>query len=248
MWRRTVLSTVFCCLFFARPCASAEPIVVTASVTLNLLDGDHTTGTEIDRLDFVPLPLAEIDGRRGHAALHVETFPAISFAYGGAVGARQSTRLSIINVIARYAPAGGAFVGVGQTIYNQLTTYPATFANPVVAQSSRVTGVRIEAGITRAAFATSRIEYVFAVNPGMRGIERSAFLARFDVPQSAVPERAAQIDTTLRCVTPLLNGSLVYGLRYLNYAARYDVRSRANGTLADRNAGLLPLVGYQVTL
>jgi hypothetical protein len=55
-----------------------------------------------------------------------------------------------------------------------------------------------------------------------------------------------QVDTLLRVITPLRGGDLVYGLRYLNYASRYDVRGSAfDGSLADRNVGLLPNIGYR---
>jgi len=46
---------------------------------------------------------------------------------------------------------------------------------------------------------------------------------------------------------------VLVGLRYLNYSARYVATNRRNrvapyldGRLADRNVGVLPLIGYRL--
>ncbi len=113
---------------------------MSAAVTLNFIDGKHDTGTSIDRLDFVPLPLAECDARERRTALHLEALPPLRFGYGGASGGRQQTQLSIINASLRESIGGGAFIGIGQTVYNQRTSYPPNEASGVATQASRVTG------------------------------------------------------------------------------------------------------------
>jgi hypothetical protein len=199
-------------------------------------------------LNFVPLPLIDLDARYRGTTLHLEGLPALTFAYGGAAG-RQSTRLSIINVTLRKSFTGGIFAGVGQTIYNQRTFYPFDQSTDVASQGSRVTGARFEAGFIRPAFGTTRMEYVFAVNPSMRGLERTALRTPSLSPEILNPERAVQVDTSVRFVTALRRGDFIYGLRYLNYASRYDLHGTpVDGLLADRNVGLMPLIGYRLHL
>jgi len=247
MWRRLVLSASVAALVSGR--AGADSLTVTGALTVNFLDGTHSTGATVDQLRFAPLPLAELDVRGERTALHLESFPAVSFSYGDGTQ-QQTTRLSIINATVRRSFAGGFFVGTGQTIYNQLTAYlpsPDRFSL-INAQSSRVTGARFEAGIVRALGRGARIESVFGINPVMRGVQRTAFADILRVPQNAAPERAEQIDTSVRWLRPAGPGAVIIGLRYLNYASRYDVRGPANGVLADRNAGILPLIGYRLGL
>ena len=59
------------------------------------------------------------------------------------------------------------------------------------------------------------------------------------------PENAAQVDLAARFSHRLSkHGALLYGLRYLNYSARYD---DFPGQLADRNVGFAPQLGYRIT-
>src|SRR6202011_471420 len=124
--------------------------------------------------------------------------------------------------------AGGWFAGVGQTIYNQFTTYVpvngtfyyvrANQSTPIFgseAQYSRVTGMRLEAGriIERG---RDRAEFWVAVNPKMRGIQYTQIpthdvcFVQFQggvlqgqtcnkiVNTFADPENASQVDLTAR--------------------------------------------------
>jgi len=247
MWRRLILAASVAALAGGR--AGADPLTVTGALTVNFLDGTHNTGQTVDALRFAPLPLAELNVSAQRTMLHLESFPAVSFSYGDG-SQQQTTRLSIINATLRRSFAGGFFVGAGQTVYNQLTAYQPSQDrfSLISAQSSRVTGARFEAGIVCALPRAARIEYVFGVNPVMRGVQRTAFADILRAPQDAAPERAEQIDTSVRWLRPAGPGAVIIGLRYLNYASRYDVRGPANGVLADRNAGILPLVGYQLGL
>ena len=74
----------------------------------------------------------------------------------------QSTQLAILIATYRQSLAGGWFVGVGQTVYNQFTTYRSVNGtyyysrgldqvpiNGSEAQYSRVTGARFEIGRVR---------------------------------------------------------------------------------------------------
>ncbi len=57
--------------------------------------------------------------------------------------------------------------------------------------------------------------------------------------------RLGVLDTSIR---QYVGQSWFVGLRYLNYSAHYVTGNRfyANGRLADRNVGLLPLIGYRL--
>lgn len=226
--------------------AHAEPIALQASLSLNFLDGKHDTGTGIDRLNFVPLPLADVDARYRHTTLHVEGLPAITFGYGSSAAGQQYTHLSIINVVLRQSSRAGYFVGAGQTIYNQQTFYPPSQGLGVESQASRVTGARFEAGLVRPVTSKATVECVFALNPFMRGLERTALRPAMPAGDLLNPERAVQVDIAVRLITQLGRGALITGVRYLNYASRYDSRAaRENGLLADRNVGVMPLIGYR---
>jgi hypothetical protein len=127
--------------------ARADTVAVSATLTLNFLDGKHDTGTSLDRLIFVQGP------------------PPLTFGYGSTSGGRQQTQLSVINITLRESFAADGFIGVGQTIYNQRTSYPPMEPDSVLMQASRVTGARLEVGLARRLFGTTNVEYVFASTP-----------------------------------------------------------------------------------
>ena len=228
----------------------AEPIAVTAGITANFLTGKHDTGNGIDKLNLVPLPLAEVDGRYQRTTLHIEALPGVTFGYDDGLGGTQYTRLSIVNVVLRQSVRGGVFVGAGQTVYNQRTDYGVAHSPFVANQASRVTGARFEVGYGRRILGRGRLECVAAINPIMHGVERTELRPFFRYGRAIVSgERAVQVDTALRLSRPLGPGELLYGIRYLNYASRYDVQGRRDDrSLADRNVGIMPLLGYRLRL
>ena len=117
-----IAAAAFACAPLA---ARADGIAVTGALTLNALDGEHAiNGGDVARINFVPLPLAELDARHRTDELHVEGLPPVAFSYsGGAQVGVQTTRLSIGNLAYRRTFGDGYFAGVGQTLYNQHTTY-----------------------------------------------------------------------------------------------------------------------------
>jgi hypothetical protein len=255
--------------------AQAEPLEATFSLTINPMSGQHqVNGGEVDRLSFAPLPLAELTLRRRAESVRIEGLPPVTFGYGGSGLGSQSTRLSIVNATYRHTFGHGVFAGVGQTLYNQSTTYAATQSgyyytrgftvDPIQGseeQYSRVTGLRFELGTT-INLKHDRIELLAAANPKMHGIQYTRIPTPFDecsfssgggppvcrqlVDTFADPENAAQVDLSARVAHKLSkHGELLYGLRYLNYSAHYD---EFPGQLADRNVGFAPTIGYRVRL
>jgi hypothetical protein len=82
----------------------------------------------------------------------------------------------------------------------------------------------------------------------MRGVEKST-LEALGSHEILNPERAEQVDTSLRFAAPLARGELIYGLRYLNHASRFDARGTpVDGLLSDRNVGFMPLLGHRIRL
>ncbi|MEA2719986.1 MAG: hypothetical protein QOJ39_1850 [Candidatus Eremiobacteraeota bacterium] len=260
---------------FAAGTACAEPLEATLSVTVNALSGKHEIdGGHSDKLSFAPLPLAELTLRSGMESLRLEGLPPVTFGYDTAGDGALSTRLSILNATYRHTFPGGWFVGAGQTVYNQFTTYVPVNGNffyqrgfvsqPITgaeAQYSRVTGIRVEAGRTLR-FHRDSVDVSAAVNPHMHGIQYTRIPTSLTVCQFpsnggaancaqqvftfADPENASQVDLSARVAHRISkHGELLYGLRYLNYSAHYD---DFPGKTADRNVGFAPVLGYRAKL
>ncbi len=256
--------------------AGAEPVETTVSVTINALSGQHQVdGGHSDKLGFAPLPLAEVKLRLGSETLRFEGLPPVTFGYDTAGDGALSTRLSILNATYRHEFRGGWFVGAGQTVYNQFTTYVpvdgnffyqrGTLTDPIngsEAQYSRVTGARYEVGRTLR-MGRDRVDVSAAVNPRLRGIQYTripTFIlacptgsfgpapggCTYQVDTFADPENASQVDLAASVAHRISkHGEILYGLRYLNYTAHYDAFP---GQLADRNVGFAPVLGYRAKL
>jgi len=262
---------------WAAAAARAEPLDATLGVTVNALSGSHqVNGGRSDKLTLAPLPLAELTLRSGAESVRFEGLPPVTFGYNSAGDGAQSTRLSILNATYRHTFAGGWYVGAGETIYNQFTTYLPVNGNffyrrglvnePIdgsEAQYSRVTGMRFEAG--RAfRLGRDRIEYGAAANPRMRGIQYTripTFLltcGRFSgsnaagggcmqvVDTFADPENGSQVDLSARVAHRVSKHG------ELLYGVRY-LNYTAHyddfpGQLADRNVGFAPTLGYRLRL
>ncbi len=253
--------------------ARAEPVETTFSLTVNPLSGQHqVNGGGVDRLSFAPLPLGELTLRRRAESLRIEGLPPVTFGYGSSADGSQSTTLSIVNATYRHW-FGRVFVGAGQTLYNQRTSYASTQSGyyytrgPIVdpiygseQQYSRVTGLRLEAGGTIER-ARDRIEYSAAANPKMHGIQYTriplpisechfvngpsgnAVTCNQLVDTFSDPENAAQVDLSLRVAHKLSKHG------ELLYGLRYLNYSAHYddfpGQLADRNVGFAPALGYR---
>lgn len=218
--------------------AAAEPLEVDLTATVSGLVGTHVTGGGAATTIVAPLPLAELDLRRGADALHVEGIPPVGIPTAEG-GASSLTRLSLLNLVYRRTLAGGWFAGAGETVYNQ-----HTYFSDGEEQASRVAGLRLETGYGWHA-GRSHVEASLAYNPVMHGLLQTTFSYRPGVTFRD-GERGPQIDTAVRVAQPLgRHSALVYGLRYINYSSRFDAQP---GLIVDRNAGIAPVVGYKLRL
>ncbi|GAC1539461.1 MAG: hypothetical protein NVS2B17_14770 [Candidatus Velthaea sp.] len=226
----------------------AEHSVTDVALTLNPIFGTHQSFNDKTTPPPVPVPLLEVRHRAGPFEFFVTGLPPIASARStNSVQGRTSTRLTIFDGTARvWDPLRRFSIGIGQTLYNQSTHY---LDSPEIAgvgerQFSRITGVHYEVGY-RNAVRGGLLEAKLSVAPLMRGTQ----FTQYDVPTIATrvdPEQADQIDTSIRFVRRInSHGELIYGLRYLNYTARY---AEPSGTLSDRNAGFFPTFGYRTRI
>jgi hypothetical protein len=258
---------LWACAMLSPLAVAADPVDVHAGITLDFIDGKHESGAGIARLTFVPLPLIDADARYRRTALHLEGLPSVTFGYGSnSLEGAAATRLSILNASLRQYLSPALFVGIGQTIYNQRTYYDVSSQTTrlrTLSQESRVTGLRFEAGLDHTFSPTTRARFVAAVNPVMHGVQYSTIattrrsctvindptLPACPTNELTDPERSAQADVSISFTRRLHSGELVYGLRYLDYVARYSaIGTPADGSLADRNVGFMPLIGYRIKL
>ncbi len=248
--------------------ACAEPLDATLALSVNALTGQHQVGSgQADRLSFAPLPLLEATLRYGADSVRVEGLPPLTIGYFNQGFGGATTRLSILNATYRHALPGGWFAGIGTTVYNQDTTYAqgvaifyrrGTFFTPVAGslrEFSRVAGLRLEAG-QHIRLGRMTIEYAAAVNPAMHGIDNTRvptpdviFTATGGsqvIDTFADAETATQVDLMARIAQRVSKrGEILYGLRYINFTARY---SDFPGQLSDRNVGFAPSLGYRIKL
>lgn len=260
--------------------AMADPIETTLSVTANFLDGKHQTSDfPADQLHFVPLPLSELTLRRGRDAIRIEGLPPVSFHYGSNAGdGAQSTQLSILNATYRRTIGAGWFVGVGQTLYNQSTTYMnapgfvyqrGDQVYPIIAsekQYSRVAGTRLEAGrIMEVGRNRDRLEISAALNPKLHGNQYTSVPTYAPIVSCPLGPGVSPVCTiptqTLTFSDPETSTQVDISARVVHKVGKrgeliYGIRYLnyvahyvdVPGMLADRNVGIAPLLGYRLRL
>lgn len=242
-----ILAFLAASAFLALP-ASADVAQTDAAITFNPLVGTHQSFNDKTHPAPVPIPLFEIRHRSGPLELVLSGLPPLaSVRTQDAVQGRTSTRLSIFEGTLRvWDPLRRFSVGIGQTLYNQSTHYLDAVEIPGTGerQFSRITGAHYELGY-RVPYARGHIEATASYAPHMLGTQYTQYdlatvAPRFD------PEIADQIDLAVRYahhINP--RAEIVLGLRYVNYTARY---AEPNGTLSDRNVGVLPVFGYRTRI
>jgi hypothetical protein len=229
----------------ARAAQSATDI----GLTLNpIIGGLHESFDDTTHVPPVPIPLIEARERYGPFEIDLEGLPPVaSVRSDDLTEGHTSTRLSIFEGMARvWDPLRRFSVGLGTTIYNQSTHYvdPVEIAGTGETQFSRIAGITYQVGYG-VPFRHGRFEAVFNYSPAMSGTQFTIYdVARY-APR-VNPERAEQIDTAVRFVHPVgARADVILGLRYVNYTSRY---AQVDGGLADRNVGLLPVIGYRTRI
>ena len=256
----------------AEPVETSLGLTVNAISGDHEVSGGERDRTSFAPLPLVELGLRHGDDGLRFEALPAVTLPVFRGARSGLPdGGIKSVKLAIVNATYRHAFPGGWFVGAGETVYNQSSDFgevrffeyrsPGQYISAEDAsleQHSRVVGARFEAGRILA-LSRDRVEAWAAVNPVMHGVQYTrvngysgAFTCvRAGCTTDAVSltaadaETAAQVDLSARVAHRVgKRGELLYGLRYINYGARYS----RFGVLADRNVGIAPVLGYRLRL
>ncbi len=176
-------------------------------------------------------------------ALHLEGIPVVSIpgtrpsvAYGQATPA-----IGIFNGQAEYAfdRQGFTWIGFGETIYNQRTPLPAKSQTV----SSRLAGARFALRYRRPVGAPSRfLEALVGVAPYLSGSDVYVFLD--GAPNVIRPERASEVDASLSYGITRSRNQWLFGVRTLNFTARYPV----TGLAADRDVGIGPFIEWRSVL
>lgn len=186
----------------------------------------------------------------------------------------HSTKLGYAAGAIFYAiPGTGTRLGIGATLINQQTgysqssTYPiiafpsgtpiGTFTNGEVQTSrSRVAGARFALVQRLTSFANGSLDFALAVSPSMHATvyKDNVYTDSISTPgfsgthafgiSGKAPETASLVDMQIEVRRRFNRLTLTYGLRYINYAAKFD----RSGMLADRNLLLLPFAGLEAPI
>jgi hypothetical protein len=162
--------------------------------------------------------------------VHLEGIPPVSLPQKPSVTYGAATpQLSLINGAVRYAldPASHVWLGAGETIVNQRTPLPNL--NQVVA--SRLAGVRYELFYRAPVGESHFLEVQFGAAPHLTGNDHYTF--SIPAPSIDKPEIAAEEDGTIAFGITHRNSELLFGLRSINFSARFAL----TGEAGDRNNG-----------
>lgn len=184
-------------------------------------------------------PLLQVHLGGKQFALHLEGLPVVSIpgVRPSATYGQATPALGIFNGQAEYALGNtGAWVGLGETIYNQRTPLPAQ-AQTV---SSRLAGVRYTLRYRRTFGTRHFLDALVGAVPYLSGSDVYVFLD--GSPNTIKPERASEVDASLEWGYAYRRSQWLIGIRALNFSAMYP----ATGEAADRNVGIGPMIEYRL--
>ena len=220
----------------------------TAGVSIVLVHGQHTEQGGAADAPLIPAPVLSVSQRMRRFEFFAEGIPPLrSYPVGTNTLGIQAISLSFAQATARYWNRYGTLgAGVGDTLYNQQTTYlgwaSPTFSNGQY-DASRVAGARYELLGNLPLAGGRAVEASLAVNPSLHGRAGwtnyetvSGATTTYALPSAS--ERGSQIEAILQLCRQTGRLRWRYGVRYLNYVAHFD-----DGSLADRNVFLMPFIG-----
>jgi hypothetical protein len=206
-------------------------------LTVGPLIGTHAEDGSRDSVASEPVPIFALSHRESFAELFVEGLPVAPSIASASTNQSISTKLTFENLLLRgYAFHDRLSLGIGETIYNQSSTYEPGGA----IDASRVVGGRFE--IAGRPLANRSIRLAFDLVPVLHGLVLPSFpnepFERFD-PEV---ERGTQTEFDIGYRRNRGSAQFAYGVRYINYVSIFT----RTGELSDRNAGVLPYVTYGV--
>lgn len=251
-----VLMALFAAVLFSIAPALADTPAVGMNVDI-VAGRQKQSSQRITSLPTVPVPMfwASIPVKR--FTIFAEGVPPIGpVSYADGRGTTQATKISYMTFEGRWNFDGGRFaLGAGSTLVNQATYYG--FRDPVNEQASRVAGFRVSAAARLEQSLHADTEFRMAFSPSMHGVQRSYLrYPAFVCPPTFSPIAACHVvtdvnDSELASLVDLQAArrqhfgryALRYGIRYINYSARYP-----NGNAADRERLVMPFVGMEFSI
>jgi len=254
VWR-----VVACAAFAALSCQCANAAETQAGLDMVIITGTHTE-TFASATGSAPAPLVHVSERIGRFEIAGEGIPPLGNIPVAANDLGLSNvNLSYFNAVIRYRVTDTTAIGIGETLYNQQSTYVTSFetgfGNPALQteiDSSRVAGVQYSIVQTLRQSGRSSLTLRFGVNPHLSANLHHAYKLTFSggriIPIYPSPttdsEAGSQIDAELTDVVRIHRTlRLEYGIRYLNMTMLF-----ADKSLADRNAFLIPFVGLSAAV
>jgi hypothetical protein len=251
---------VFILAFLA--CVSAAPSAARAErptfgISVNLSSGrQQQSDSRSTALPNVPVPMLSVRVPLKRFVFVAEGLPPIGpVSYNDGL---EATKLSYVAGGLRWRTPDDRFeIGAGTTLVNQSTDYPKSFF--LRQQDSRVAGFRVTAQFALENTLAAQTRVRISLSPSMHGLQVSKVLyglkcpglPPFPTPPGACAETfryvddaelASLLDAQLSRTQSVGRFGLSYGVRYINYAARFAV----NGRQADRERMFMPFVGVDV--
>lgn len=249
---RMLLALLTALFFGVAPALADSPSI---GADLNLVIGrqkqSSQTGTS---LPTVPVPMFSLKVPLRRFEIFAEGVPPIGpVAYGDGHGTTQATKISYMALEGRWRFLGDrASIGAGTALVNQATFYSRF--GPASEQSSRVAGLRLSARLRLENRLQSTTDFTMAFSPSMHGLQHTflRFPAFVCYPKQARcgpvwsvddAELASLVDVQAARTRRFGRYALRYGVRYINYSARFP-----NGRPADRERLVMPFAGVVLSL
>lgn len=236
--RRRVLAIVPSIAFtIAAATTSARAAETAIDLSVGPLIGTHAEDGSRDSVASEPIPILALSHRESFAEFFIEGLPVAPSIASTSANQSISTQLTFENVLVRaYAFHDRFSAGVGETIYNQRSTYEPGGG----IDASRVVGGRFE--IAGRPLANQHLRIAFDLVPVLHGLVLPSYPSAPDRRFAPQVERGTQTEFDIGYRRNHGNAQFAYGVRYINYVSHFT----RTGELSDRNAGVLPYVTYGV--
>jgi hypothetical protein len=224
-------------LAFALTATIARAGETAVDLTIGPLIGTHAEDGSRDSVASEPVPILALSHRESFAELFVEGLPVAPSIASASTNQSISTHLAFENLLVRgYAFHDRLSLGVGETIYNQSSTYEPGGG----IDASRVVGGRFE--IAGRPLANRHVRVAFDLVPALHGLVLPSFPNETSDRFEPEVERGTQTEFDIGYRRDRGTAHFAYGVRYINYVSIFT----RTGELSDRNAGVLPYVTYGV--
>lgn len=253
--QKRVWVVLFLLAVAAPACARAGETTVGIAITGT--HGTHRESGGAATAPLVPAPVVALSHRFKRFEFQAEGLPPVGPIPVSNNGlGMQSIALSYVDGTVRYWNSSQTFaVGLGETLYNQRSKF-LDVQTPYVQEHStnfsRVAGARYEVAARVPLAGRNLVQAQFALNPAMHGRFIFQVDERWlsnhgwrenDFTQPPQWERGSQVDADVRVTHSFGTFAVSYGLRYLNYTAKFT--TRPVDRFADSNSFLMPYIAIE---